>query len=137
MLGAVAVQHGNTGLIIIITSVVTAWMLTIFAAVPLYRDWKRRHGQVLSDQGLMRDEVLGRAAHDGMPSKPALSVMLNELLRKVEELNATSQRQTHANTEVARQLSGVGKTVTAQQAEIAKVRDMITNHLLEHSNGSQ
>ena len=75
----------NNSLVVLLTAVITAWLLTLFAGIPLFLDWRKRRTVQENDQALIRDEVLGHDARDGLPQKPALSVRFDTLTRTVED----------------------------------------------------
>lgn len=107
-------SQASLGLLVVLTAVITAWLLTLFAGIPLFIDWrKRRRGQE-EDYTLIKDEVLGHSARDGLPAKPALSTRFEDLTKVVKE--------------AAEQFTGKAGEVDKNTSDIAEIRRILRSH---------
>lgn len=80
----------------LVSAIAAGLVGVVVGLVPFYVSWRRRRDEDLETNGMIREEVLGRAARDGMPARPGLSEVIRAIqadLRKSVEMSAETREE--------------------------------------------
>ena len=106
----------------------------VVGLAPFYVSWRRRRTDEIDTNKLIKEEVLGREARDGIPAKPGLSEVIRAMqadLRKSVELSSETREELrtvkHTQHDQGKRMDDHAKRLSDHDLKIALIETRLSD----------